>query len=135
MILLDADRFKALNDRHGHGAGDDVLRGLAERLRSRVREEDLVARFGGEEFLVVLPDTGAEGAASAAEDLRAAVAAAPFPIGRFTVALTVSVGWATWRGESLERLVARADRGLYAAKEAGRDRVRSGDAAGTRSPR
>jgi diguanylate cyclase (GGDEF)-like protein len=133
VVLLDADRFKSLNDRHGHGAGDDVLRGLADRLRSRVREEDVVARFGGEEFLVVLPDTGPDGAATAAEDLRAAVAAEPFPVGRFALPLTVSVGWATWRGESLERLVARADRGLYAAKEAGRDCVRPGDSAGAPS--
>jgi two-component system cell cycle response regulator len=133
VILLDADRFKALNDRHGHGAGDDVLRGLAGRLRSRVREEDVVARFGGEEFLVILPDTGDSGAATAAEDLRAAVAAQPFRVGRFALPLTVSAGWATWRGESLERLVARADRGLYAAKEAGRDCVRPGDSAGAPS--
>jgi two-component system cell cycle response regulator len=111
VVLLDTDRFKDLNDRHGHGAGDEVLRGLAQRLRARVREEDVVARFGGEEFLVILPDTGAGGAATAAEDLRAAVAAEPFPAGRFALPLTVSVGWATWRGESLERLVARADRG------------------------
>src|SRR6185295_1129627 len=135
VVLLDADRFKSLNDRHGHGAGDDVLRGLADRLRSRVREEDVVARFGGEEFLVILPDTGASGAATAAEDLREAVAAQPFPVGRFALPLTVSAGWATWRGESLERFVARADRGLYAAKEAGRDCVRPGDGAGAPSSR
>jgi len=133
VVLLDADRFKSLNDRHGHGAGDDVLRGLADRLRSRVRHEDVVARFGGEEFLVILPDTGASGAGTAAEDLREAVAAQPFPVGRFALALTVSAGWATWRGESLERFVARADRGLYAAKEAGRDCVRPGDGAGAPS--
>jgi two-component system, cell cycle response regulator len=133
VVLLDADRFKSLNDRHGHGAGDDVLRGLADRLRSRVREEDVVARFGGEEFLVILPDTGASGAATAAEDLREAVAAQPFPVGRIALPLTVSVGWATWRGEPLERLIARADRGLYAAKEAGRDCVRPGDGAGAPS--
>ena len=129
VVLLDVDRFKALNDRYGHGAGDEVLRGLADRLRSRVREEDVVARFGGEEFLVILPDTGATGAATAAEDLRAAVAARPFPAGRTAHGLTVSAGWATWCGESLERLIARADRGLYAAKEAGRDCVRPGDSA------
>jgi diguanylate cyclase (GGDEF)-like protein len=133
VVLLDADRFKSLNDRHGHGAGDDVLRGLADRLRSRVREEDVAARPGGEEFLVILPDTGASGAATAAEDLRAAVAAQPFSVGRFALRLTVSAGWATWRGESLERFVARADRGLYAAKEAGRDCVRPGDSAGAPS--
>jgi two-component system, cell cycle response regulator len=130
VILLDADRFKALNDRHGHGAGDEVLRGLAQRLRGRVREEDVVARFGGEEFLVILPDTGAEGAATAAEDLRAAVAAEPFAVGRIALPLTVSVGWATWTGEDLERFIARADRGLYAAKESGRDCVKPGDSAG-----
>jgi len=135
VILLDADRFKALNDRHGHGAGDDVLRGLADRLRSRMREEDVVARFGGEEFLVILPDTGASGAATAAEDLREAVAAQPFEVGRFALPLTVSAGWATWGGESLERLIARADRGLYAAKESGRDCVRPGDGAGAPSSR
>ena len=133
VVLLDADRFKSLNDRHGHLAGDEVLRGLGERLRGRLREEDVAARFGGEEFLVVLPDTAADGAATAAEDLRAAVAAEPFSIGRFALRLTVSVGWATWQGESLERLVARADRGLYAAKEAGRDCVRPGDSAGAPS--
>src|SRR3954454_22382422 len=92
VVLLDADRFKSLNDRHGHGAGDDVLRGLADRLRSRVREEDVVARFGGEEFLVILPDTGATGAATAAEDLREAVAAQPFDVGRVALPLTVSGG-------------------------------------------
>jgi diguanylate cyclase (GGDEF)-like protein len=135
VVLMDADRFKGLNDRHGHAAGDEVLRGLADRLRSRVRQEDVVARFGGEEFLVILPDTGAEGAATAAEDLREAVASQPFPVGRFALPLTVSAGWATWNGESLERLVARADRGLYAAKEAGRDCVRPGDGAGARSAR
>jgi two-component system cell cycle response regulator len=129
VILFDADRFKSLNDRHGHGAGDEVLRGLAQRLCARVREEDVVARFGGEEFLVILPDTDAAGAATAAEDLRAAVAAEPFTVGRIALPLTVSAGWATWAGEDLERLIARADRGLYAAKEGGRDCVKPGDGA------
>jgi two-component system, cell cycle response regulator len=122
LVILDADRFKTLNDRHGHLAGDEVLRGLADRIRGRLREEDVAARFGGEEFLVLLPDTAAEGA-------RAAVAAEPFSIGRIALPLTVSAGYAAWEGEDLERLVARADRGLYAAKEAGRDCVRPGPTA------
>src|SRR5215218_2552645 len=126
VVILDADRFKTLNDRHGHPAGDEILRGLAERLRGRLREEDVVARFGGEEFLVSLPDTGAEGAAAVAEDLCAAVAAEPFPIGRIALRLTVSAGYAAWEGEDLERLIGRADRGLYATKEAGRNCVRPG---------
>ena len=130
VVILDVDRFKALNDRHGHLAGDAVLRGLGARLRERLREEDVVARFGGEEFVVVLPDTGAEGAAAVAEDLRAWVAGAPFPIGRIALDVTVSAGFATWEGEDLERLVARADRGLYAAKDAGRNCVRPGPAGG-----
>jgi two-component system, cell cycle response regulator len=129
LVILDADRFKTLNDRHGHLAGDEVLRGLADRIRGRLREEDVAARFGGEEFLVLLPDTAAEGAAAVAEDLRAAVAAEPFSIGRIALPLTVSAGYAAWEGEDLERLVARADRGLYAAKEAGRDCVRPGPTA------
>ncbi|MEA2322639.1 MAG: two-component system, cell cycle response regulator [Solirubrobacteraceae bacterium] len=124
VLLIDADRFKSFNDRHGHPAGDAVLRGLAERLCERVREEDIVARYGGEEFLVILPDTTPEGAAALAEDLRDAVAAEPFSIGRFALPVTVSVGWGAWNGEDLEQLVARADRGLYAAKEAGRNCVR-----------
>jgi len=129
LVILDADRFKTLNDRHGHLAGDEVLRGLADRIRGRLREEDVAARFGGEEFLVLLPDTAAEGAAAVAEDLRAAVAAEPFSIGRIALPLSVSAGYAAWEGEDLERLVARADRGLYAAKEAGRDCVRPGPTA------
>jgi two-component system cell cycle response regulator len=129
VVILDADRFKSLNDRHGHLAGDEILRGLAERLRGRLREEDVVARFGGEEFLVILPDTGEEGARAVAEDLRAAVAAEPLPVGRIALRLTVSAGYATWEGEDLERLIGRADRGLYAAKDAGRDCVRPGPAA------
>jgi two-component system cell cycle response regulator len=129
VVIFDADRFKSLNDRHGHLAGDEVLRGLADRIRGRLREEDVAARFGGEEFLVLLPDTAAEGAAAVAEDLRAAVAAEPFSIGRIALPLTVSAGYAAWEGEDLERLVARADRGLYAAKEAGRDCVRPGPTA------
>jgi diguanylate cyclase (GGDEF)-like protein len=78
---------------------------------------------------VILPDTGEEGARAVAEDLRAAVAGEPLPVGRIALRLTVSAGYAAWEGEDLERLIGRADRGLYAAKDAGRDCVRPGPAA------
>ncbi|MBI5103438.1 MAG: diguanylate cyclase [Solirubrobacterales bacterium] len=123
VLLLDADHFKAVNDRHGHAVGDAVLRELAALLRSRVRREDVVGRWGGEELVVALSDTDEAGAAALAEDLRAAVAAQPLRADGVDVPLTVSIGVASWRGEDLDGLVMRADRALYAAKEAGRNRI------------
>jgi diguanylate cyclase (GGDEF)-like protein len=123
LLLIDADHFKSVNDRWGHAAGDEVLRVLARRLADRVRSEDVIGRWGGEELVVALSDTTEQGALSAAEGLREAVAARPVPLGGVEVSLTVSVGAAAWRGERLDELVVRADRALYAAKAAGRDRV------------
>lgn len=128
VAIVDADHFKALNDEHGHAYGDGVLRGLATCLDERLRDEDLVARIGGEEFLVVLPETDGHGALAIAEDLRRSVAAAPMLVGARRLDVTVSVGWALWSGESPEELLERADRALYDAKEAGRDRVRGAPA-------
>jgi len=127
-LLIDIDGFKAINDSHGHAAGDAVLDAVGDRLRSRLRAEDLVGRWGGEEFLVLAPDTGAGGAAALAEDLRAAVGVAAVEVEGVRVAVTVSVGWATWSGpdDDAEALLRRADAGLYAAKAAGRDAVRGG---------
>jgi diguanylate cyclase (GGDEF)-like protein len=122
LLLIDLDGFKELNDALGHAAGDEVLRHVAEVLAQALRTEDLASRWGGEEFLVLLPDVSAEGAAVTAERLRAAIAAAPGAAGAPQV--TASFGWATWNGaESVEALVARADDALYAAKGAGRNRV------------
>jgi two-component system, cell cycle response regulator len=123
LLLIDADRFKAVNDVHGHAVGDVVLRELAARLRERVRREDIVGRWGGEEFVVALPETTPDGAVAVAESLRAAVAGAPVTADDAELAMTVSIGVAAWTGEELDDLVARADRALYAAKAAGRDRV------------
>jgi diguanylate cyclase (GGDEF)-like protein len=139
VLMVDIDHFKALNDRDGHHAGDLALRTVAERLAERVRREDVVGRIGGEEFAVVLPDTGPAGAAAVAEDLRAGIAERTVPVGTRDAEVTISVGWAVWEGEPLERLLTRADDALYAAKAAGRDRV-AGAPAGTekrfsRSPR
>lgn len=123
VALVDVDRFKAVNDGYGHGVGDAVLREMAVRLEERVRHEDIVARHGGEEFLVVLPDTSPAGAAVVAEGLREHVAAKAFVEDLADLALTVSVGWASWEGEDLRALLRRADLALYAAKDAGRNRV------------
>ena len=122
MVVVDVDRFKAVNDTFGHAVGDAVLRAVAVRLLTDLRDEDLAARWGGEEFLLMLPDIG--DAAAVAERLRAAVAAEPVRAEEQTVPVTASFGWATWDGgESAEALVARADAALYEAKQAGRDRV------------
>ena len=124
VLMVDADDFKALNDSHGHAAGDAALRALADRLRDRLRAEDVVGRFGGEEFVIGLPDAGALGAAGVADDVRTAVADRPITIAGDELTLTVSVGWAAWDDEDLEQLIARADGAMYEAKAAGRDCVR-----------
>jgi two-component system, cell cycle response regulator len=120
VAMIDLDGFKAVNDRHGHETGDRVLVAAAEALQRALRAEDVLGRLGGEEFLAVLPDTGAAPAGRAAERLRAAVADAGGP-----VRVTASVGWAVLRaGEEPDDLVRRADDALYTAKQEGRDRVR-----------
>jgi diguanylate cyclase (GGDEF)-like protein len=118
IAVLDLDHFKRVNDRHGHKTGDQVLVAAAHALGTNLRAEDQLGRLGGEEFLVLLPDTDVEAAAHVAEKLRAAVACAPT-----TVPVTVSIGLATWDGEATDDLLHRADEALYAAKDAGRDRV------------
>jgi two-component system, cell cycle response regulator len=124
VLMVDADHFKAVNDRHGHAAGDEALRALADRMRERLRAEDVIGRFGGEEFVIGLADAGAVGAAGVAEDVRAAVGERPMTIAGDQLTLTVSVGWAAWQDENLGQLIARADGALYEAKAAGRDCVR-----------
>jgi diguanylate cyclase (GGDEF)-like protein len=118
VAMVDLDEFKAVNDAYGHAAGDAVLVAAVRAMRARLRAEDQLGRLGGEEFLIVLPDTVEEAAARVAEKLRQEVATAPGP-----VRVTCSVGVATWDGETPETLLRRADEALYAAKEAGRDRV------------
>ena len=123
-VLLDVDHFKALNDGHGHAAGDEALRQVAERLRDRLRREDVAGRWGGEEFLVLLPDTDGSRALLAAEALRTALAAAPLALGDEAVDVRISAGVAEWSDESADALLRRADAALYDAKDAGRDAVR-----------
>jgi two-component system cell cycle response regulator len=127
VLLFDIDHFKQVNDRHGHPAGDEVLRELAERAVRQVRSVDLVGRLGGEEFIVVMPETSLAGAVVVGERFRVAVADEPFiPQGQSEkLPVTVSVGIAvTGEGsDTLDTLMKRADDALYAAKHAGRNRV------------
>lgn len=125
VLLIDADHFKRINDTYGHQLGDDVLRAMAEVIRATVRMEDVVARWGGEEFLVVLPGIGERGAAAVAQRMRASMTAVPIeaPNGA-PVNVTVTIGIATWQyRESVGALLDRADGALYRGKERGRDRV------------
>jgi len=127
LLMFDIDHFKRVNDTYGHAAGDDVLRELASRTLRGMRSFDLVARLGGEEFLVVMPETNLAIAANIAERLRLSVANEPFTLrsNNLRVPITVSIGVAVSResGENAEDLLKRADDGLYAAKNAGRNRV------------
>jgi diguanylate cyclase (GGDEF)-like protein len=128
LLLLDVDYFKKVNDTYGHPAGDAVLRGVAGVARAQARETDLVARYGGEEMALVLPETDVAGARVIAERLRASVQASAHPTEQGTLRVTVSVGVATWpgSGQTPEELVESADRALYRAKQAGRNRVECG---------
>jgi len=124
-VLLDVDFFKRVNDLHGHAAGDTVLQALAEQLRTSCRNGDTPGRYGGEEFLAILPHTTEDEAAAWAEQLRQCIAATPIPLGNETIYVTVSFGVAA-RGSDIasgEQLVARADQSLRLAKQLGRDQV------------
>lgn len=125
VLMMDLDHFKRVNDRHGHAVGDEVLRAFVDRVRAEVRQADVLIRRGGEEFLLVMPSTGAYEAAMVAERIRARVAATPIPTAAgVPVDLTVSIGVAAWiEGEGTSELEARADAALYVAKGAGRNRV------------
>jgi two-component system, cell cycle response regulator len=132
VLMLDVDHFKSVNDRYGHAAGDKVLRLIAETLRDNTRVFDSLSRYGGEEFVVVMPGSGRDDAVAAGERLRAAVERAEFrtPTGE-REPLTISVGVACTLGTRLNSdvLLNSADQALYAAKRAGRNQVSTGMAA------
>jgi two-component system cell cycle response regulator len=127
FLILDIDFFKVVNDTLGHAAGDDVLREFAERLRRGIRGIDLAARHGGEEFVVVMPDTTIEIAEKVAQRLREDIAAEKFQVTEPTseIEITVSIGasQSTGRGDTKEQLVRRSDDALYVAKNGGRNQV------------
>ncbi len=130
IMLIDIDHFKTINDTHGHAAGDMVLKAISSRMRANLRAIDLLARIGGEEFLIVMPDTSVDLARLAADRLRRLVNDAPFEIakGKHPLPVTVSVGVAVETGDAATsstaaELIARADAALYRAKSAGRNMV------------
>ncbi len=124
VIMLDLDHFKRINDKYGHLAGDTVLRTLAGRVTDCTRGSDMVFRYGGEEFTVVLSNTEIDGAALLAERIRKAIAAVPILIDDFEIPVTVSIGVSTLEtGDTSASLINRADAALYDAKTAGRNRV------------
>jgi diguanylate cyclase (GGDEF)-like protein len=125
IALIDADNFKAVNDRHGHAVGDVVLRALAARCRDEVRSHDLVGRYGGEEFLLVMPNTSMAQAQIVLDRLRLAVAAMAAPELTDRLNLTISIGASQVeeRDNNVGAAIARADMALYRAKGAGRNRI------------
>lgn len=129
IMILDIDHFKSVNDTHGHDVGDQVLRDFAEKVSASVRGIDLACRYGGEEFLIAMPDTDMSFASVVAERLRAEVAAAKFKAsgGDASLEITISVGIATTENapgeDSAQKLIKRADEALYEAKTGGRNRV------------
>ena len=128
VISMDVDHFKQINDAHGHAAGDDVLRGVSETLRTCVRASDCVCRVGGEEFLIILPQQTLQEAEVCAERCRAAIAAREFAsLGGALIHATISAGIAHRRPGhgGCHELLNEADEALYAAKRAGRNVVRS----------
>lgn len=125
VALLDVDHFKGVNDAHGHGVGDAILVELARLTVRLVRGADVFARLGGEEFVLVMPQTTPEDALRVCERLRAAIARMRVRHGRLEVGVTVSVGVTSCRPrtDDADAILERADRAMYEAKERGRDRV------------
>ena len=124
--MLDIDFFKHINDNYGHDAGDEVLKEFARRLSLNVRAIDMACRYGGEEFVVLMPETDEADALMVAERVRSQVADVPFVLSTGgSLDVTVSVGVATSRGlgDAPEGLIRRADAGVYEAKQSGRNRV------------
>jgi diguanylate cyclase (GGDEF)-like protein len=126
LLMIDADHFKQINDTHGHQIGDEVLCKLASLLSARLRGHDLMGRFGGEEFMVIAPETGTEGALSLAESLRKIIDSTPFTTAKGVIPLSVSIGisnCAATAKRELKDMLAEADAALYDAKQAGRNKV------------
>lgn len=137
LLMTDLDHFKRINDAHGHAAGDEVLRHYARLIRESLRRTDAVGRLGGEEFAILLPEEGLEGAFELAERIRTRLESTPAQVGDQSVPVTVSIGIAALRpeDETAEAPLQRADLALYAAKDGGRNQVRIHDLTQDSAPR
>jgi diguanylate cyclase (GGDEF)-like protein len=125
LLMVDSDNLKKVNDVHGHEAGDRLIKLVVQCIRDDLRTTDVVARYGGDEFMCLLPETGGEAAAMVAERIRARIAATALSMGPGAVPTTVSIGVATYPtdGDDFDKLAKNADRALYASKAQGRNRV------------
>jgi diguanylate cyclase (GGDEF)-like protein len=125
IVMCDLDHFKLVNDTHGHMAGDEVLRVFAELLKTHARGSDIVCRFGGEEFVMFLPDMPPAVAYQRAEKLRTELAAKRITVGAAVIQVTASFGVAAFpeNGKTMDSLINAVDAAMYQAKEAGRDRI------------
>jgi len=124
LIIFDIDHFKSVNDTYGHSVGDEILCELTERVRTSIRSQDILCRWGGEEFLLVLPQTDISHLGGIAEKLRALINSTPFLEASLSLTISCSFGCAQGMpGENLDDLIGRADQSLYAAKNSGRNRV------------
>jgi diguanylate cyclase (GGDEF)-like protein len=122
-IMIDIDKFKAINDLYGHLVGDQVLKAISARMRDTVRAYDILGRYGGEEFLIIMPDTSLEDARGLAERIRARVKEEP--VNNATVTVSLGVVCVQESDCSVDDIIKRADENLYKAKKDGRDRVSS----------
>jgi len=136
VLMIDSDNLKAVNDGHGHDAGNRLLRQLTRQVQAELRYTDVLARYGGDEFIVLLPETPATGALDVAERIRDAIASAPLDLDGKQVACSVSIGIAAHpaNGNTLDAVVARADRAMYEAKKSGRNRVAQFESAAPGAP-
>lgn len=124
FVMIDLDKFKMVNDTYGHPAGDRVLKSLSLLLRQRLRKSDIIGRYGGEEFVAIMPETEGQDAAAVMEDMLQAFMEVRHPVGSGEITCSFSVGVAQWRqGETVSELSVRADEALYRAKEKGRSRI------------
>jgi diguanylate cyclase (GGDEF)-like protein len=125
LLMVDSDSLKKVNDTHGHDAGDRLIKLVAASIQQNLRTTDVLARYGGDEFMCLLPETGTEGAVIVAERIRKRIAESPLQAGQQTISTSVSIGVATYgeHGDDFDETAKSADRALYAAKEQGRNRV------------